>query len=292
MKPFVCERPSCTKRFWTSQHLRAHHSWHDGAKTYKVGRLPHLLFDVSSSVISSALNPTVLKHLRSTTSYVLIPVPSMHHQVQSLLYAGIMVVKNPLIRLSIYGPTRRFMTVRVGTSAFVHACLEHVVDKRYTCVHINCVGGATFFSTWSALQSHIRINHPPACMHPSCNGRTFATQGNLRAHIKLHDERDAELQLEATQHLGQNDGEPLKKKRRGGDQGRDWLCDVLGCDKDFKSVRFVMVVIFGFLPSRFDIRKRHWPLIPTSLTSENVILFAIIPTATRPSAINIFFSDI
>ena len=108
------------------------------------------------------------------------------------------------------------------------------------------MGGAnstpTFFSTWSALQSHIRITHPPTCPHPSCNGRTFATQGNLRAHIKLHDEREAELQLEAAQHLDGNNDESLKRTRRGGEQGRDWQCDVLGCDKDFKSVRFNVIV--------------------------------------------------
>lgn len=133
---------------------------------------------------------------------------------------------------------------------------EHIVDKRYTCIHIDCMGGAdgvqTFFSTWSALQSHIRINHPPTCPSPSCNGRTFATHGNFRAHIKLHDEREAELQLEITE---KTDDEPLRKKRRGGDQGRDWQCDLLGCDKGFKSVS--VVVSFCFLHSRFDIRKRH-----------------------------------
>ena len=140
----------------------------------------------------------------------------------------------------------------------MHIQSEYIVDKRYACIHINCVGGAngtqTFFSTWSALQSHIRINHPPTCLYPSCNGRTFATQGNLRAHIKLHDEREAELQLKSTE---KDDDEPLRKKRRGGDQGRDWHCGVLDCDKDFKSVRVIVVVTFCFLRSRFDIRKRH-----------------------------------
>ena len=128
----------------------------------------------------------------------------------------------------------------------MHIQSEHIVDKRYACIHIDCIGGAnstgTFFSTWSALQSHIRINHPPACLYPSCNGRTFATQGNLRAHIKLHEERETELQLETAE----DHDEPLRKKRRGGDQGRDWQCDVLGCDKDFKSVRVIMVVTFLF----------------------------------------------
>ena len=133
---------------------------------------------------------------------------------------------------------------------------EQIVDKRYTCIHIDCMSGTssaqTFFSAWSALQSHIRINHAPTCLYPSCNGRTFATQGNLRAHTKLHDEREVELQLETTE---KTDDEPLRKKRRGGDLGRDWQCDILGCDKDFKSVS--VVVTFCFLHSRFDIRKRR-----------------------------------
>ena len=123
MKPFICERPSCAKRFWTSQHLRAHQSWHDGAKPYKVRRLLCLLIAtvLNSLVTSSALKPVVWKHLRSTTSYVLIHVPSMHHQVQSLLYVNILVVQNLLIQISIYEPTKRYMTVRVNTLIFVHA---------------------------------------------------------------------------------------------------------------------------------------------------------------------------
>jgi hypothetical protein len=121
MKPFVCERPSCTKRFWTSQHLRAHQSWHDGAKPYKVSCILCLLIAIilNSPVNSSALKPTVWKNLRSTTSYVLIHVPFMHRQAQSLLYVDIMVVQNPLIQISIYEPTKKFMRVRV-TLTFVH----------------------------------------------------------------------------------------------------------------------------------------------------------------------------
>lgn len=150
----------------------------------------------------------------------------------------------------------------------------------------------TFFTTWSALQSHIRISHPPTCLYPSCNGRTFVTQGNLRAHIKLHDDTEAELLSEATQHLGENDDEPLKKKRRGGDQGRDWQCDVPGCDKDFKSVRVIVAVVLCCLRSLFNIRKGHWRFILMLLISENVILSVITPTATRLSAINISSNDI
>ena len=123
MKPFICERPSCAKRFWTSQHLRAHQSWHDGAKPYRVMRLLCLVItiDLNPLVIPSALKPTVWKHLRSTTSYVLIHVPFMHRQVQSLLYVDIMVVPNPLIQINIYERTKRFMTVRVSILTFIHA---------------------------------------------------------------------------------------------------------------------------------------------------------------------------
>lgn len=117
MRPFVCERLSCAKRFWTSQHLRAHCSWHDGAKPYKV-RCLVCFINVNSLVSHSALKPTASRHLRSTTSYVLIQVPHMHRQVQSLSNAGIVVAQNLLIQISIYEPTRRLMMVRQRTSAF------------------------------------------------------------------------------------------------------------------------------------------------------------------------------
>jgi general transcription factor IIIA len=38
-RPFICERQKCGKRFWTSQHLKTHYSWHDGAKPYTVNKL-------------------------------------------------------------------------------------------------------------------------------------------------------------------------------------------------------------------------------------------------------------
>ncbi len=107
----------------------------------------------------------------------------------------------------------------------------YFADKRYTCVHLNCVaeigGSPVFYTTWSALQHHIRMAHPPTCPHPSCHGKTFTTQKGLRAHEKIHAERDVEAAL---------DSEPPRKKRRGGEVGRDWVCDVEGCSKDFKSV--------------------------------------------------------
>lgn len=45
--------------------------------------------------------------------------------------------------------------------------------------------------------------------------------------------RDVEAQLNI-----QVDDGPPRKKRRGGDIGRDWKCDYDDCGKDFKSVSF------------------------------------------------------
>lgn len=78
--------------------------------------------------------------------------------------------------------------------------------------------------------------HPPKCSHPSCEGKIFSNPGNLRAHLKLHEQRRAEDEL---QNEDETDSEiPLTKKRRGGEFGREWKCQMNGCDKDYKSVNY------------------------------------------------------
>lgn len=43
------------------------------------------------------------------------------------------------------------------------------------------------FATWSALQEHNKLEHPPTCPHPECNGRIFRNSKKLRKHcIKFH----------------------------------------------------------------------------------------------------------
>lgn len=107
-------------------------------------------------------------------------------------------------------------------------------------MHVSCLANAdncpNFYPTWSALQSHIRTAHPPACLHPSCNGRTFASQANLRAHLKLHEEREMEQGLDEGIDLVSDPELPSKKRRRGGEYGRDWKCEFHDCGKEFKSV--------------------------------------------------------
>jgi general transcription factor IIIA len=108
---------------------------------------------------------------------------------------------------------------------------------------LTCLAGPenipSYFPTWSALQHHIRTTHPPTCTHPSCHGRTFTSQKGLRAHQKLHEERELEEEMVdgiIAEHGDIDSMQPPVKRRRGGEIGRDWKCDVDNCDKDFKSV--------------------------------------------------------
>jgi general transcription factor IIIA len=64
-----------------------------------------------------------------------------------------------------------------------------------------------------------------------CNGKTFSTQKGLRAHQKLHEQRELDIQLQSEDEEG-----PPRKRRRGGEFGRDWGCEVIECGKKFKSV--------------------------------------------------------
>lgn len=95
---------------------------------------------------------------------------------------------------------------------------------------------------WTALQAHSRAVHPATCPYVSCGGKTFTQQKGLRAHLKLHEQREIEEAL-SNPHIedgGDADDENesrSNKKRRGGEVGRDWKCSEEGCDKDFKSVR-------------------------------------------------------
>lgn len=114
-------------------------------------------------------------------------------------------------------------------------------DKRYTCVHPACTipgqSSPTYYSTWTSLQQHMRTAHPPTCPHPSCNGKTFSAQKGLRAHLRIHEQRDIEagLREDDTDVGADNEDEPPPKKRRGGEVGRDFICEYEGCGKDFKS---------------------------------------------------------
>ncbi|KAL4071237.1 hypothetical protein V8B97DRAFT_436074 [Scleroderma yunnanense] len=205
-KPYVCtQSPNCTKRFWTSQHLHIHENTHRGEKAY--------------TCTEEGCEEAFTKHHQLRT-----------HVCEAHSPPG----TKPYI-CSHSSCTKSFLT-----NQKLRGHLKTHEEKRYTCSHPNCIPMESnvpiYFGTWTALQGHIRTTHRPTCTYESCNGRTFTSHHNLRAHLKLHEQRDAEDHL----HSGEeSDGEMsrARKRRRGGELGRDWKCDYPNCGKDFKSKR-------------------------------------------------------
>ncbi|KAJ7647532.1 transcription factor iiia [Roridomyces roridus] len=198
-RPLACSEPNCEKRFWTAQHLNAHIEWHNGAK------------------------PFVCDETDCPEAF------AKHHQLRTHKCTVHAPPGTKPYQCDHEGCTQSFSTNQhLRTHSKVHN------EKRYTCSHAVCLAAETihFYPTWTALQHHNRTAHPPTCLHPTCNGTVFASQKSLRAHQKLHEQQAIEAEIDA---IHDEDEQPRKKRRRGGEVGRDWKCDVDGCTKDFKS---------------------------------------------------------
>ncbi|TDL26695.1 hypothetical protein BD410DRAFT_531543 [Rickenella mellea] len=210
-RPLVCQVDGCEKRFWTNQHLKFHEKLHFDEKPFKC------------------------THAECERSY----------SKQSQLRAHIASVHCPPGTKS-FRCEHSNCEKSFATSQKLRAHVKTHDEKRYTCVHPSCTQTTElmYFGTWSALQSHNRKAHPATCPYAACSGRTFSAQKGLRAHLKIHEQREIEDAL-----LLRGDGEDCedgddvgreRKRRRGGEVGRDWMCDVAGCEKDFKSNKALM----------------------------------------------------
>ena len=137
---------------------------------------------------------------------------------------------------------RAHLKVHEGTQSpvlrlsFSHNAAE---ERRYACVNPVCITApeSAFYPTWTALQDHIRTTHPPMCPREECSRKRFSSQKGLRAHLRLHEQRDFENAPSEHEDDSSEEDVPPRKRRRGGEVGRDWKCEIEGCKKDFKSVR-------------------------------------------------------
>ncbi|KAI6131243.1 hypothetical protein EDD16DRAFT_1821162 [Pisolithus croceorrhizus] len=207
-RSYVCtESPGCGKRFWTLQHLRVHQDTHRGEKAYTCPE------DGCEEAFSK------------------------HHQLR----AHVCQAHSPP-GTKPYICSHPSCDKSFSTNQKLRGHMKTHDDKRYTCSHPSCAPDLNcdpvYFGTWTALQSHMRTAHPPTCTHESCEGQTFASAHNLRAHLKLHEQREVEALLQG-EHVDDNDGETShsRRRRRGGELGRDWKCDYANCEKEFKSKR-------------------------------------------------------
>ncbi|TFY59614.1 hypothetical protein EVJ58_g5676 [Rhodofomes roseus] len=182
-RPFVCEEAECGKRFWTSQHLRVHANLHKGEMPFNCAE--------PSCDATFAKQYQLREHICST-----------HAPPGTKSY-----------RCDHDGCSKSF-----ATNQKLRAHVKTHDEKRYTCVHASCLPAAghppTYFANWTALQHHMRTAHPPTCPYPSCSGKTFTAQKGLRAHLKIHAERDLEAELEKAE-----------EARTG---RRDFACSICG----------------------------------------------------------------
>ncbi|KAI0030681.1 hypothetical protein K488DRAFT_53720 [Vararia minispora EC-137] len=196
-RPFVCSEEGCGKRFWTAQHAHVHEKVHRGERPFRCEE--------------EGCDVAFVKH-----GQLRVHIAEAHAPVGTKPYIC----------------THEGCDKSFASNPKLKAHIKVHDQSRYTCSHAPCNTSATTFATWTVLQSHIRTAHPPTCTHCS---RVFANSSRLRAHVKIHDQREAEDAMDECADGDLDDGEQPKKRRRGGEVGRDFMCAVVGCDKAFKS---------------------------------------------------------
>jgi len=209
---------------------------------------PHNLYFSKLTYVFSVKKRIAMKHSRNIINCVTTSALLMPHLARSHTDVAMKAVWSLLTPTSTFLLIKKHMTVRGYFHSKSFFKIMSVAQwgtnlaNRYTCVHLSCStagqeGSRRYFPTWSSLQSHIKKDHPPTCPHQSCNGKAFSNSGNLRAHLKLHENCTVDAVLKrGDEGAGLDDDAPPRKRQRGGEYGRDWKCDKDDCAKDFSSV--------------------------------------------------------
>ncbi|KAI0296094.1 hypothetical protein B0F90DRAFT_1747231 [Multifurca ochricompacta] len=226
IRPFVCT--TCNKSYLRETHLQAHVRSH----LSKSDRPFHL--KAHKEAIHYGEKPFKCSHEGCGAAFL------KHHKLRVH-----MASEHALPGTKPHQCDHGDCTKSFSTKQKLRAHLKVHEEKRYTCVNLICRAAPelAFYQTWTALQHHIRTAHPPTCPHEECAGRTFSAQRNLRAHLKVHDQRMIEEELEEHEWGSwedEDDTPPRKRRRRGVEVGRDWECEMEGCAKDFKSKKALM----------------------------------------------------
>ncbi|KIM33755.1 hypothetical protein M408DRAFT_60486 [Serendipita vermifera MAFF 305830] len=207
-RPFVCTEEECEKRFWTSTQLNIHRDTHD-----------------------RELKPFKCTEGDCTEAFM------KHNQLRAHFASAHCPPGTKNLRCEHEGCSKSF-----STSQKLKAHIKVHQENRYACTTEQCLMEPQYFQTWSLLQAHIQTAHPPTCPHPGCE-RKFTSQKNFKVHLKIHEERKIQGELEDRMDCDESNDEVAPSNRRATDVGREWNCDWEGCEKSFKSKRAMKVHI-------------------------------------------------
>ncbi|KAM0749429.1 hypothetical protein T439DRAFT_303315, partial [Meredithblackwellia eburnea MCA 4105] len=177
-KQFQCPDQACGKKFWTEQHRKSHwENVHQVLVTVDPALDDNSTADESDSMMMSK---TTNKKKKKTYSCSLCKLVFRKHH---LLRTHHLETHAPPGTLPFVceeqGCGKSF---RQKTHLKAHAKTHDL--NRYLCLHPLCP--TPNHSTWSSLQRHTKLVHPPTCPHPECHGKTFTTNRGLRNHEEMH----------------------------------------------------------------------------------------------------------
>ncbi|EIM24227.1 hypothetical protein WALSEDRAFT_59155 [Wallemia mellicola CBS 633.66] len=217
-KPFECE--ICKLRFTREHHLNAH------SRTHKSEDEKPFSCDICHKKFWT--NQHLQRHLKTHTSSCICEICNKGFPKQFQLRNHMAEEHHPSGTLPFIcthpGCDKSFVSKpKLDRHARVHQ------SDRYSCGHPECLH--LTFSKWTELQAHIKQSHKATCPYPDCR-KVFSDRHNLNSHLKLHEQREIEKQIGI---------EDESAKIRGGIIGRDYKCEVEGCDKAFKSQKSLNV---------------------------------------------------
>ncbi|SPO19778.1 related to Zinc finger protein [Ustilago trichophora] len=212
-KPFACDAEGCELKFWTASQLKNHvQACHADHLSSVTGTSSH---DYPCTEAGCDMTFHKRKQLRQhiRDHHGSTPLSGQQKYAEDEPQAegyGSLAAELPFT-CQFPGCGRRFPT---NSKRKTHYRTHE--DGRYTCSmgHTKPQRAGSgpqgpfvyTFSTWSALQTHMKEAHPPVCPWPGC-GKTFQRQDNLRAHYRRHEHRKLRLELEAKVLEGSHENE-------------------------------------------------------------------------------------
>lgn len=171
-RPYKCTEPGCEKSFLRKSHLQAHAISHEGDE------------DKPFQCVICGKGVNTQQHLKRheithTKSFICLfeGCTEAFYKHQSLRHHILSVHEN---KLSCHKCNKSFSRpYRLAQ----HNIKYHSDSPAYQCDHQGCFGN---FKTWSALQLHIKTEHPK--LKCSVCGKGCVGKKGLKSHMNIHDE--------------------------------------------------------------------------------------------------------